>query len=135
MIVKYAPSGGETSEWTYKAEELPSVDAEDLEDAMGITFDEYQVKLMTGGAKARRALLWIMLRRDNKTLKFADVSFKMGELTVDFDGEELGRIKDAIQKDKTLSDDVKAQALAAIEEQGPTEAPKGRGAAASRKRV
>lgn len=133
MIVKYSPSGGETSEWEYKAEDLPSIDAEDIEDAMGITFDEFQVKLMTGGAKARRALLWVMLRRENKTLKFSDVAFKMGELSVDFDGEELGRLKDAIQKDKTLSDEVKAQALAAIDEQGQTEAPKGPVAGRSKK--
>src|SRR5437879_3742757 len=135
MIVKYAPSGGETSEWTYKAEDLPSSDAEDIEDAMGVTFDEYQVKLMTGGAKARRALLWVLLRRENKILKFENVSFKMGELSVDFDAEELGRIKDAIQKDKTISEAVREQALAAIEEQGPTEAPKERAATASRKRA
>lgn len=124
MIVKYAPAGADEKTWDYKAEDLPSIDAEDIEDAMGITFDEFQVKLMTGGAKARRALLWVMLRRDEKTLKFNDVAFKMGEVSVDFDSEELKRIRDAVVADKTMTDDVKESVLAVLDEKGPVEAPK-----------
>lgn len=124
MIVKYSPADGAEQTWNYKAEDLPSIEAEDIEDAMGVTFDEFQVKLVTGGAKARRALLWTMLRRDNKTLKFNDVAFKMGELSVDFDADEMKRVRDVIVADKTITDDVREQVLAVIDEKGPAEAPK-----------
>lgn len=124
MIVKYSPDGGESRTWDYKAEDLPTGDAEDIEDAVGITFDEFQVKLMTGGAKARRALLWILLRRDTPGLRFGDVSYRMGEIAVDFDADELAKLRQAVVDAKNLTEDVREAALSVIDEQGAAEAPK-----------
>ena len=126
MIVTYSPDGGQARTWDYKAEDLPSAEAEDIEDAVGLTWDEFQVKLMTGGAKARRALLWVLLRRDTPGLRFSDVAYRMGELAVDFDAEELGRLRQAVADAKELDDDVRAAALSVIDAQGPAEAPKDR---------
>lgn len=124
MIVTYSPAGGESRTWDYKADDLPSSDAEDIEDAVGITFDEFQVRLMTGGAKARRALLWVLMRRDTPGLRFGDVSYRMGELSVEFDAPELARLREAVVEAKNLTEDQREMALSVIDEQGPAEAPK-----------
>lgn len=124
MIITYAPAGGDERTWDYKAEDLPSADAEDIEDAVGDTFDQFQVKLMTGGAKARRALLWVLLRRDTPGLRFSDVSYRMGEVTAEFDAAELAKLRQAVLDSRELDEKDKAAALAVIDAQGPAEAPK-----------
>lgn len=116
MIVTYTPGEGERREWEYKSADLPSGEAEDIEDAVGITFDEWQAKLLQGGAKARRALLWVLLKRDNPSLKFADVSFRLGELAVEFDREEKRQIRAELEKSKDLSEQARAQALRMLDD-------------------
>lgn len=111
MIVTYAPSEGERREWEYKSADLPSGEAEDIEDAIGSTFVEWQTSLLQGGAKARRALLWVLLKRDNSSLKFGDVSFQLGELSVEFDREEKQQVRAELEKSTDLSEQAKAQAL------------------------
>lgn len=111
MIVTYAPSEGERREWEYKSADLPSGEAEDIEDAIGSTFVEWQTSLLQGGAKARRALLWVLLKRDNSSLKFGDVSFRLGELSVEFDREEKQQVRAELEKSTDLSEQAKAQAL------------------------
>lgn len=98
MIVTYAPDGGEPRTWTYKPEDLPSSEAEAIEDALGGTFDQFGIKLLEGGMKARRALLWMLLRRTEPGLKFSNVEFRVGELRVEFDRTERNRVRTQIEK-------------------------------------
>ena len=132
MIVTYKPADGDERSWTFRATEMSSGDAEDIEDAVGKTFDEWQMALQMGGAKARRALLWIMLRRDTPGLRFRDVSFRMGELDLDYEPEEKARLRAEVEKIKDIPEADKAQVLALLadeEGQAPAEqpAPKGDG--------
>jgi hypothetical protein len=124
MIVEYSPSSEETKTWPYKAEELPSQDAEDIEEVLGLTFDEFQSALTAGKTKPRRALLWVLLRRDDASLKFDDVSFKLGELVIKFDSDELKRIREIIEADTTLDAETKKAALSAFDEEDAPPAPK-----------
>lgn len=105
MIVTYAPSEGERREWEYKSADLPSGEAEDIEDAVGITFEEWQASLLQGGAKARRALLWVLLKREQPGLKFGDVSFRLGELGVDFDRDEQDQLLVEMNKNPNVSEE------------------------------
>lgn len=116
MIVTYTPADGEKRSWPYRASDLPSADAEDIEEVSGVLFDTWQFDLVKGGAKARHALLWVLLRRDTPGLKFQDVSFNMGELTVEFEADEKVRIRAAIEKSTDLSDDDKSRALATLQD-------------------
>lgn len=127
MIVTYTPDEGERREWEYKSADLPSGEAEDIEEAVGTTFDEWQASLLQGGAKARRALLWVLLKRDQAGLKFGDVSFRMGQLSVDFDREEKRQIRGELEKSTDLPEDAKAQALQMLadDEDGDEQGGKG----------
>lgn len=127
MIVTYAPDGGDKRTWDYKSADLPSSEAEDIEEAVGVTFDEWQQKLLMGGMKARRALLWILRRRDEPGLKFADVAFTVREFTLDFDAGEKADVRREVQKSTQLSDDEKRQVFALLDddEQGGETGGKG----------
>jgi hypothetical protein len=92
MLVVYEPHGGTPEEFPFKSDELMSFDAEAIEDVGGPTWDSYAAfidKLMNDNFKARRALLWVMLRRKNPKLRFADLVVQVDELHMAFDADEL----------------------------------------------
>ncbi|GAA2092298.1 hypothetical protein [Actinomadura alba] len=124
MYVIYNPTGGDERRWEYKAEDLPSSEAEDIEDATATTFDEFQVALLKGGARARRALLWVLLKRNTPGLRFADVSFRMGELQIEFDSAEKSRLREGVAKAKGLSDSDREMALQLLADEDEGEDPK-----------
>lgn len=123
MIVTYSPAEGEQRTWTYRSAELPISEAEDIEETVGATFDEWQGRLLSGSAKARRALLWVLRKRDEPDLKFADVSFAIGELSVEFEPDEKARVRAEVERASELSDDDRAQLLRLLADDGD-EAPK-----------
>lgn len=94
MLITYRPDGGDERTWSYKPSDLPYEDAERLEDLLDITFEEFRAKVVRGGLKARRALLWLLLRRENPKLRFTDVQLKRtGELVVEWDSEEIAKMR------------------------------------------
>ena len=58
-----------------------------IESATGVTFGEFGELLKKGSALALTALVWILKRRANPSLKFGDVDFKFGELELGDDAE------------------------------------------------
>lgn len=106
MLLTYRPDGGDERVWPYKPDDLPYEDAERLEDLLDCTFDEFKGKVVRGGLKARRALLWLLLRRDNPKLRFSDVQLKRtGELLVEWDGDEITKMREATLKNDDLDED------------------------------
>lgn len=115
MYVIHAPDGGEERRWDYKPDDLPYEEAELLEETLNITFEEFKGKVVMGGARARRALLWVLLRRDTPGIRFTDVQLKRaGELTVEFDADEISSMRDAAMK-ADLTEDERRQFLAALD--------------------
>lgn len=92
MLVIYTPEGGERQQFEYHPTELLSFDAEAVEDVGGPTWDTYEGfvgRLTDGNFKARRALLWIMLRRSNPTLRFFDLVVRVDEIKLASDARDL----------------------------------------------
>lgn len=115
MYVIHTPEGGEERRWDYKPDDLPYEEAELIEDALNITFEEFKGKVVMGGARARRALLWVLLRRDTPGIRFSDVHLRRaGELSVEFDSGELADMRAAAAK-ADLSEDERRQFLAALD--------------------
>jgi hypothetical protein len=85
----YSPRDGERREWTWKPSELPSHEAELIEDAMDLPYQAFVAKWLSGSTRARRALLWVLLRRDVPALEFGQVRFLLDELGDDFDDDEV----------------------------------------------
>lgn len=120
MIVTYSPDGQEPQTWAWDPKTVRTAEAEDIEAAMGstvapVTFDEFQVALLKGGAKARRVLLWHLQRKTHPTLKLADVEFALGDLTVEFEAPELQEMRDALAKASGMNEDQREVVLAAID--------------------
>lgn len=126
MLVIYTPKDGDRREWHFKADDMPSSEAEAIEDVMSpMTFDEWQLALIKGGVKARRAMLWTYLRREKPSLAFKDVSFTVGELTVEWDSKEKASMREKVRESQDLSEESKEQALALLADDEGDSAPKG----------
>lgn len=106
MIVTYTPEGEEVRRWEFDAADLTAGEAEDVEEALGIPFDDWQYNLHRGYAKARRGLLWLMLRREQPDLRFDALrEIRLGDLAVEYSREEEDRVLAQLERDKDVSDE------------------------------
>lgn len=103
MFVTYAPDSGDTQEWEFAASEVTASQAEDIEKAYGSPWDQFLVDVFSGGIRARRCLLWFLIKLDHPTVLYADApDFKVGEVLCEFDKDELAQMRDKAAKDKSL---------------------------------
>jgi hypothetical protein len=92
----YEPAGGGREEFRFDVDNPTNLDAEALESAGGDVWDSYPDfldKIGSGNIRARRAMLWVMLRRNNPQLRFVDVVFNLDEFFIEDveDDEPVGK--------------------------------------------
>lgn len=115
MIVTFVPDEGDKQTWTFKPDRLLTTEAEAVERVTGQTYSEFGASLMNGGVTARRALVWIMRKRNGEPgVAFRDVDFPIGALSLELDDEEKALVRDAVTNDHTMSDEDKATAIAEL---------------------
>lgn len=122
MIVTYTPDEGDKREWRFKPERLLATEAEAVERVTGGTYSEFGASLMNGGVTARRALVWIMRKRDGEPeVKFRDVDFPIGALSIELDDEEKALVRQAVSSNEAMSDEDRETLLAELgpEEEAP----------------
>lgn len=130
MLLIYTPEGADARRWTFQPEKLLSSEAEALEKVTGMTYQEFGQALIKGSATARRALLWVYLKREDAPLRFNQIDVPVGVISLDYETHELVAIRDALEDDKSLTDDERAAAIDGIQElidaqaDGEDEAPK-----------
>jgi hypothetical protein len=93
-------------------ETVESIEAEAIEDAMGQPYAVAVGKLLAGWLGARRAFMWVMLRRANPALRLEQVRFAVNEVWDEPDEEELERARQRLPE-LEASDDPTDQAVAA----------------------
>jgi hypothetical protein len=111
----YTPEGGERQEWPFSPRKLKASEAESLEKRAGWDLEEFMEHLAKGSILARRALLWMFLRRVHLSLRFEDVDFTVDEVEVQFDKGELTAIRAEVEKMPDGPE--REKALATIDEQ------------------
>ncbi len=92
MHVTWNPEyGGEVIELEFKPDDdLMSKEAADIETQFGAPIEQSINELRMKRVKARRLLLWWMLRQNHRRLAFKDIpDFRLRQLTVEMDVEEL----------------------------------------------
>lgn len=107
--------------------------AEMVEKRYGRNWDDFLTDVRGGNAKARKVLLWHLLRQMHHTLRYEDTpDFKMGAVVVSFDLEELQIIRDRVMKANLSDEDREAVLTAldldlseAIDDEEPTDPGKG----------
>ena len=104
-------------EWLeLKPNELGSTEAEDIEKVTELTFAQWGQQLMNGSALCGRALVWVLLKRQNPGLRFRNVHFRMNELDISLDDDEKRRIREELKKNDDMSDEEKRDVLIALGE-------------------
>jgi phosphodiesterase/alkaline phosphatase D-like protein len=118
MFVTYTPqdpADGEPREWTFTAGRVRASEAQLLEREFGENWDNFTMGVQSGSMKARRVLLWHLLRRDHPMLRFDDVpDFFADELTVEMEVAELAPMIDRISK-ANLPAEKREQIVAALD--------------------
>lgn len=131
MFLRYTPDGSDAREWALDLGKLRSMEIEQIERTTGLAYGtEFKQQLLKGSARARRALLWTLQRREHPTLKLDDVDFADDELTLIMDKAELAETRVAVAK-ADIPEAEKSLALEIIDEQMST-APDAPGKALTR---
>jgi len=94
----YKPEGADAREWDFDPAKLHDVEAIEIEKRTGMTYVEFGQQFMKGSILARKALLFVLLKRTTPTLRWDAVQFTVGEIDVDFDTDEKAQIVEALQK-------------------------------------
>jgi len=115
MYLIYKPAEDDVQKFEFKPAKVSAFEAEAVEDATGMDWDDVTTKLLKGNVKARRALLWMMLKRTHPKLKFSDVSFSLGELELQLDLEELVAMREEVEN--ITDDPTRVAALEEIDKQ------------------
>lgn len=114
MWLVYKPGGGDEQSWWFTLGSIGDAEAEMIERRTGFDYGaEFQERLLKGNVRARRALLWLFLRRQHPALKYEDVHFAHEELSVEFDAQELGDMVAELEKRERT--DVEQAALEAFQ--------------------
>lgn len=95
MLFTYKPEGAEPRVWQIKAGQLLSPEMEAIERVTGTFYPQWSESLLNGSASAARALLWVLLKRENPTLRFDDVVFAYDDFDLDYDLDEKAEIVEA----------------------------------------
>lgn len=111
MLLKYTPEGTEGRTWTFTPEKLLSSEAEAIEKATKMTYAEFGVAIIKGSATARRALLWVYLKREEPTLKLASIDVPVGVIALEYEPHELKQMRDEAERSEDLTDAERKAAL------------------------
>lgn len=123
MIVEYkpeTPDRGDPRTWTFNPRRVLSDECELVESHYGMPWDVFVARARLGETKAKRILLWHLMRADhagpNGHVNLKDVPlFYSGELAVHMEPAEVLEQREAIRKSKALTDAEREAALGAIE--------------------
>jgi hypothetical protein len=115
MIFTYKPEGAAERVWNYDPDKLMSSEAEAIEKATRLNFAEFNSDLLKGSVTARRALLWVLLKRTEPTLRHSQVDFPASAVSLDFEASELANMREHIMGSDRLSDEQRTEALEGIE--------------------
>jgi hypothetical protein len=119
VYLVYQPEGSdEPTRWQYNPRKLMSAEREAIEKHTGMPFAEFTQAVMKGSSVCRRALLWVMLKRDHPTTKYGDVDFAWDELRLEFSKQEYAQmIRDA---DESLSGEQREMTLQGLRDEMET---------------
>jgi hypothetical protein len=95
VYLVYEPEGAEEPQrFQYKPQKLMSAEREALERRSRLDFADFTKGVLNGNAVCRRALLWVMLKRQHPTTTYEDVDFAWDELRLEYSKQEYELMRD-----------------------------------------
>jgi hypothetical protein len=85
----YQPEGAEPREWDWAPYKMQSPDAELIEQLSDMLFSEWIDAVTAGSMRARHALLFVLLRKEQPGLKYDELQFSYGETSWRLSDAEL----------------------------------------------
>lgn len=117
VLFTYAREGAETRVWTFTPDKLMSSEAEAIEKVTHMTYAEFGLAIIKGSVTARRALLWVFLKRTEPALRHQQIDFPAGAVEVEFEQHELKAIREQVETNTDLTDLERAEFLKQIDVQ------------------
>ncbi|MGW0647895.1 hypothetical protein ACWD4T_03665 [Streptomyces umbrinus] len=118
MIIVYSPEGGDTHRWDLKETRIMATEAEAVERVTDLDWARARAKIVQGSMLALRAVAWVLLKREQPTLRYAQFNPAAAELDFDYSADERAAIRAAIEADPDLTEDERATSLAELDELG-----------------
>lgn len=109
MIIEYTPATGEARRWDLKQTAILIPEAAAVERACGERWPQVKAAAMEGGAQALWAIAWVLMKREQPTLRMTQWTPAADELAVDFDAEERALLRAEADKNPDLTDDQREQ--------------------------
>jgi hypothetical protein len=117
MLVTYKPDDQEPRSWTFNPGRVRLSEAAAVEKQYGSAWEQFAAEVQAGSAKARRVLLWFLMRRDHPTLRFEDTpDLYLDELVLEHSLDELRMVRDRVAK-AGLSESEESTALSILDDQ------------------
>lgn len=122
MYLIYKPEGAEEPQrFLYKPQKLMSAEREALERRAAMDFSDFTKGVLNGNAVCRRALLWVMLKRQHPATRFEDVDFAWEELQVEYSKQEYELMRENLIDSGTATpeqiDQIDREIVTAIDEE------------------
>lgn len=120
MRFSYTPEGADKRTWDFKPGKLMSVEAEVIERLTGLTYKQFTESLGETSITATHALLYVLLKRSDPTLKYDQVQFCIDEIEFDLDDDETAAAITELERrkaDRPLTEE-EAEALKLLQEEG-----------------
>lgn len=119
MWVTYKPEdqpAEAAQRWEFNPDRVRTSEAELIEKRYGANWDTWRNDVRAGSARARRVLLWHLIRRKHNTLRYEDTpDFYMDELLVEHSVAELLELKERLAKAKVDDEGMREQMATALD--------------------
>lgn len=102
MRVRYQPedkADGDGGEWIFNPKRVRQSQAEQIEKRYGQPWDMFAAACQAGEVRARRVLLWHLMRLDHPSFRWEDTpDFYTGEVTCEYSAQELQALLDQVRE-------------------------------------
>ncbi|WP_063735625.1 hypothetical protein [Streptomyces sp. RTd22] len=115
MIIVYAPDDGDEKRWDLKSARITAVEAEAVEMATNLEWEQVKNKVLHGSMRATRAVTWMLMKRDNPALRYTQFVPAAHELGYELDTDEMAVIRKEIENNPDLDEDERAATLAQLD--------------------
>jgi hypothetical protein len=114
VIIVYRPDEGEERRWDLSQTRIMAVEAEQVERITDLTWNQARERLADGSMRALRAIAFVLLKRDQPTLRYGEFNPPASALDWEFDTGELVRLRETIVASDE-PEESKAEALADVD--------------------